>query len=86
MDEEGASCKSMVKMKDGKDFCLLFLPVTVKVSKQPESIIEKVSLKELLSKAGFTHANFVGRFLKNSKQTQAKNRFNAMTSPILKNL
>ena len=37
-------------------------------------------------KAGFTHANFVGRFLKSSKQSQAKNRFNAMTSPILKNL
>ena len=39
-----------------------------------------------LLKAGFTHANFVGRFLKCSKQSQAKNHFNATTSPILKNL
>ena len=37
-------------------------------------------------KTGFTHANFVGRFLKLSKQTKAKSRLNAMTSPILKNL
>ena len=37
-------------------------------------------------KPDFTHANFVGRFLKFSKQTQAKSHFNAMTSPILKNL
>ena len=36
--------------------------------------------------AGFAHAKFVGWFLKCSKQTQAKNRLNAMTSPILKNL
>ena len=34
-------------------------------------------------KARFTHANFVGRFLKFPKQTQAKPRFNEMTSPIL---
>ena len=37
-------------------------------------------------KAGFTHTNYVDRFLKFSKQTQAKSHLNAMTSPILKNL
>ena len=46
----------------------------------------KCELLFLASTAGFTHANFVGRFLKCSKQTQAKNRLKAMTSPILKNL
>ena len=40
---------------------------------------------QLKTKAGFTHANFAGRCLNFSKQTQAKNRLNAMTSPILKN-
>ena len=34
---------------------------------------------------GLTHADFVGRFLKLSNQTQAKSRVNATTSPILKN-
>ena len=38
------------------------------------------------TKAGFTHANFFRRFLKLSKQTQAKSRLNAMASQILKNL
>ena len=33
-------------------------------------------------KAGFTHAKFDGRFSKFSKQTQAKSRLNATTSPI----
>ena len=49
-----------------------------------ESSISKCHLQ--LSSAGITRANFVGRFLKCSKQTQAKNRLNANTSPILKNL
>ena len=56
-------------------------------SKSGSEAIEKFERKfSSETKAGFTHANFVGRLKKFSKQTQAKCRLNAMTSPIFKDL